>query len=317
MQLISEPGVYDNIAPEIYHGQLTVTPSLGSGGAREIVKSCPRKFWHGSYLNPDHVPERKTTFDIGTAAHLIFLEPDQFAARTVIVDADDWRTKEARAEKERAYNAGKTPLLVHQAEMLHEMHAALMRNPIARKAFEDGKAEQTFVARDPETGVYLKARTDWRPNHGRWLIDYKTAAGAAQEEFSRAAWEQRYFMQDPWYRDVVEMACGVRPEQFWFVVQEKEPPYLCVVHTLDAIDIEQGRLLNRRAIYTFAECLATNTWPEYADKAVITSLPQWAKGRLLDMEAAGALEKPKPSEALRQAIAAWQSPAAISERAAS
>lgn len=280
MRNITEPGRYTDVPAEDYHQQLTPQPSLSSSFAREMISTCPRKAWHNSYLNPDRESSPKRHFDIGTAAHLVFLQPDEFQERTVVVDADDWRTKAAQVARDDAYAAGKTPLLAKDLRMLNDMHAALMMNPLARAAFVEGTAEETFVARDKETGVWLKARVDFRPKHGRWLVDYKTSSSAEPHEVSRAIANHRYYMQDPFYRDVVEAVTGERPRHFWFVVQEKEPPYLVTVHGIDAEDVERGAFLNRRAVWQFAECLETGRWPEYSDKALITSLPPWERERI-------------------------------------
>lgn len=280
MRIITDPGRYTDIPAEDYHQQLTPSPSLSSSFARQMIGSCPRKAWFGSYLNPEREAVAKRHFDIGSAAHLVFLQPDEFQEKTAIVDADDWRTKAAQSARDAAHAAGKIPLLPKDVQMLNDMHAALMINPVARAAFVEGVAEETFVAKDAETGVWLKARVDFRPKHGRWLVDYKTSSSAEPAEVARAIANHRYYMQDPFYRDVVEAVTGERPRQFWFVVQEKEPPYLVTVHAVDAEDVERGSFLNRRAIWQFAECLETGKWPEYADKALITALPPWERERI-------------------------------------
>lgn len=305
---VTAPGVYDAIPEADYHLQLTPEPSLSSSFAREMSKTCPKKAWFGSYLNPNPEPDNNKNFDIGKAAHLIFLEPEQFAARTVVIDAENYTTKAAQAARDDAYKAGKAPLLPKHVEQISGMHAALMADPVARMAFADGKPEQTFVAKCPETGIWVKARTDWRPHHGRWLVDYKTAASIEPEAFARAIWEQRYFMQDPFYRDVVAWSGQPMPERFWFVAQEKDPPYLVIVYAIDAKDIERGRYLNSRARWNFAECLATGKWPGYAESAVMASLPIWARNRIEDMTGGETVVDPKPSPELLKRMAEWQRP---------
>lgn len=314
MTLITEPGRYEKVPADDYHKQLTPQPSLSSSFARKMIATCPRKAWHKSYLNPNHEPDNSKAFDIGTAAHLVFLEPDLFKEKTVVVDAPDWNTKAAQAARDEAYAAGKTPLLTKNVEMLDAMHAALMADPVARLAFAEGFAEETFVARDPETGIWLKARTDWRPKHGRWIVDYKTAASSAPEDVARAIANQRYYMQDPFYRDAVEFATGQRPKDFWFVVQEKEPPYLVTVHAIEASDVERGAFLNRRAIWLFAEALETGRWPGYADKALITSLPTWERARIEGMSESVPDPKALAPETLKR-MTDWQAPAGDERKA--
>ena len=281
---ITEPGIYDNVTADTYHGQLTDTPSLSSSMARAISEACPAKMWWDSYLNPDREREEKAAFDIGKSAHLMFLEPHLFSAQMVVVDADDFRTKAAQIARDDAYAAGKTPLLPKHVEMLGSMRSLLLSDPVAGAAFEDGKGEQTFVARCPETGVWLKARPDWRPHHGRWLVDYKTTTDASPEAVSKAIWEHRYFQQAPWYSMVVALVTGEAPPPVWFIFQEKTAPYLLTVHVIDPIDLLSGDDLNRQAIRTFANCLETQRWPSYSDRPLVTRLPHWARMRLTDAD---------------------------------
>lgn len=301
MTTITTPGRYSGIPADDYHGQLTPAPSLSSSMARTLTKSCPAKMWHGSYLNPERETEHKRTFEIGQAAHLMFLEPDDFVKRTEIVEADDYRTKAAQQARDAARAAGLIPLLPQERDMLLSMRVALMANPMARKAFEAGEAEATFVAREPETGVWLKARPDWIPHHGRWIVDYKTCTSAHPDDVAKAMWEHRYFQQDPFYRDVIAMSGAPRPEKTWFVFQEKEPPYLVTVHVLDASDVTAGENLNAEAIRTFAECLLTGRWPGYSDTAIVSSLPHFARLKLGErFDAAAAADQHQ--RALRQSI---------------
>ena len=107
---IDRPGLYA-LSREAYHGSPIVEPSLSSSGAVTLVQECPAVFWTNSPLNPDFVPEQKFEFDIGSAAHLIILEPAQWGSQVVEIDADNYKTKAAQEARDAAYAAGKTPLL--------------------------------------------------------------------------------------------------------------------------------------------------------------------------------------------------------------
>ncbi|WP_343715303.1 PD-(D/E)XK nuclease-like domain-containing protein [Inquilinus sp.] len=288
--LITEPGVYDGISAEAYHS-LGLTPefALSSSGAREIDATCPAAFWWNSPLNPDREPPRKTEFDIGNATHLLVLQPEEFADRVVEVEADDWRTNAAKAARDEAREDRRIPLLTKQLRMVEAMRDAVLAHPIAGLAFQGGAAEQTIAWRDGETGVWLRCRPDYRPPHRRYLVDAKTTTSAHPRDFERRVLDYGFHMQAAWYLDAEQAVAGERPTKFFFVAVEKEPPFLVAVHEMDVDAIGWGRIQNRRAIRTFAECMSSGRWPGYRDplqpskdQAFRISLPGFA---LRDLEA--------------------------------
>ena len=98
-------------------------PSLSSSIAQILCTSSPAhaRAAHPK-LNPELEREQKPTFDLGNAAHGILLEG---VDRIVEVDAPDWKTKAAREERAAAYAHGYTPLLIHQADRVRRMVAAI------------------------------------------------------------------------------------------------------------------------------------------------------------------------------------------------
>lgn len=285
---ITEPGLYADMPAEAYHADPCPAPSLSSTGARTLISECPAVYWHQRQN-----PERKRVFDIGTAGHIMVLEPLTFAERVRIIDADDYRSKAARDARDDAYAAGLTPLLPAEADMVRSMRDALWQDPIAQHAFAGGTAEQTMIWRDRETGAWCRARADYLPPHQRYLVDYKTSTTANPRAFERALWDYGYFQQASWYLDGVEAVTGTRPERFAFVVQSKKPPHLVSVCWVAAEALEWGAVLNRHALRIFAECLRTGEWPAYRPdvaagaRAFSINLPGWAQRELQARQDAG------------------------------
>lgn len=282
---VVEPGVYADLAAEVYHSQLTPTPSLSSSMARTLQNECPAMLWHGSYLNPDRVREDKAHFDIGHAVHLLYLEQEKFAGAVAVIEADDWRTKAAREARDDARAEGKIPLLEKNISEILAMRSTLLSHPIAGKAFAgEGFSELSLVWKDSETGVWLKARPDWSPANFDFLVDLKTSATANPTDFARKAYGMGYHQQAAWYLDAAEAVLGTPPSQFWFVVQDKGAPFLCSVAAFDSEALAAGRELNRKAIRQFTECLEKDEWPGYRnenthdrDTAFMLALPGWAQ----------------------------------------
>jgi hypothetical protein len=86
---------------------------------------------------------------------------------------------------------------------------------------------------------------------------------------------------------------GEMPEEYWFVIVEKEPPYLVSVVSFDREALQWGRRANAKACAVFARSIAENDWPGYRepgqnqDRAFRVSLPPWALYQLQDRDEAG------------------------------
>lgn len=267
--MVTEPGLYDMPADQYHahHDWLSV-----SGAKKLIPPSCPAKFKAALGVE-DHKPH----FDLGKAAHTRVLGVGE---EVVIVEAAEWRSKDAREQRDAAYAAGKVPILAADNAAIDDMAAALAAHPIAPLLFATGKAEQSAFWIDDETGVQCRARFDWLPEkqEGRRLIipDLKTAASAEPGEFSRNAARFHYVMQDRHYRDAAVALDLGRDPAFLFVVIEKEAPYCVTVGQFDdPADQQLGDDLNRVARKTFRQCMETDTWPSYTDGIASLSLPAW------------------------------------------
>ena len=309
LKQIDAPGRYPGIPNAFYHGHLTKVPALGSSGAVKLMQTCPATFWQESILNPDYEPEHKSAFDIGTAAHLAMLEPDLWNERVVVVPFDDYRTSAAKAARDDAYSKGKTPLKPQEARQIAAMRAALVAHPLAGNAFTQGVAESTYVWIDDDTGCWCKARPDYLRREPFMLIDFKSSGSANPREFARRAWDLGYFQQAAWYLEGVGRVEGEIPTEFWFVVQEVDPPHLVTVNKLPDRWIEYGAMMNAKARDTFAECLRTSRWPGYRpngidrDVAFTLEMPTWAEFEIERRKEFGEFSRAKRITAEQAAIA--------------
>jgi hypothetical protein len=117
-----------------------------------------------------------------------------------------------------------------------------------------------------------------------------------------------YHARAAWYLDGAETVLGRAPAEYWFVIVEKEPPYLVSVITFDEEALHWGRLANRKACEMFRRSAAVNDWPGYRepgqnrDRAFRIGLPPWAIYQLQDREEAGEFKREAvPEPALRRA----------------
>lgn len=256
---ITEPGIYDGISNRDYHAD----PALGSTSLKTLATKTPAHYQHDKTT-----PKFSDAFTLGTAAHSLILEAD--TSGIVVVEADNWLTKDAKAAKAEALAAGKQPLLTKEMAQVWAMHDAIMDHPEAWKSFTGHRAEASVFWE--EEGLALKCRPDaWQPGA---LVDLKTARDANPNEFGKTAHEYGYHQSAAHYIDGVKAATG-EELPFHFVLVEKTAPYLVSVVELDVEAINIGRQLNDRAKRIYRECVESDTWPGYP-AAELISLPMWA-----------------------------------------
>ncbi|MDX2458705.1 MAG: PD-(D/E)XK nuclease-like domain-containing protein, partial [Gammaproteobacteria bacterium] len=265
---IAEPGIYD-VPADLYHADPCAEPSIGAGGLHTLITDCPALYWHASALNPLRPAFDTKAYLFGRAAHLLLLEPQRFFAGVKILPHGFRANSDAgKAVLGAARRVGQMVLKMAEFEVLVAMKTAVMAHDFAGMAFLDGQPERTLVWRDTETGVLLRCRPDFLPANGRHIPDYKTAASARPDRFVRDAYAFGYHMRAAHYLDGIAAVTGTAPDSYFFVVQEKTPPYLVTCVTLDSAAIDWGRIQNRKAIHLFADCLAADRWPGYADEVV-------------------------------------------------
>ena len=249
-------------------------PALSSTQARWIL-DCPAKYrWR-----IDNPPDPTVTMHFGSAAHRLVLGegPDY-----VTVDAPDWRTADARRQREEANAAGAPAILAHEMTVIRDMAAALWSHPTAgRLLARPGTSEAVLLWSDPDNGVHCRAMLDRLPGLNppatRSIItDYKTTRDASPRGFARAVATYGYHVQAAWYLDAVA-ANGLGVDAvFVFIAQEKDPPYLVGVYQLDQEDLALGHRMAAKSRRVYRDCTLSGTWPGYALEPVTLRLPYWA-----------------------------------------
>ena len=195
-------------------------------------------------------------------------------------------------EADEAEAAGMTILRHDDAETVKKVAAAIERNPLAVATLTNGVAEETLVWQDPRTGVWLRARPDFRPNSILEKRDvmvvsdlkFVAATNASPEGFGRAIANFGYHQSAAFYADGIKAIYGHYPTHWVHVVVEKDAPHCVSLYELPGEDIERGRTLNRRAIDLFARCLDRGEWRGYADDPLPVGLPIWSRRRIDDLD---------------------------------
>lgn len=262
-------GVVDMPADE-YHKH----PALSSSGARKLLPpSCPALFKH----DRDNPPAPTEEFSFGHLYHKLVLGA---GAEIVVIDAENWRTKDAREQRAAAHAEGKIPALAEEYMRAKAMVTATMAHPLAARLLKGDpeRSERALFWTDEETGVPCRAMLDRFPSP-RVATDVKTCVSAAPAEIERAVWKFGYHVQDAWYRAGLK-ALGIHDNPgMAFVFVEKNPPHLVNVVQLNPLALEAGAHYARQARLIFAECTESGVWPGWGDDIQMVELPAYAQNQ--------------------------------------
>ena len=273
---VEAPAIIDGLSAESYHADKT---SISSSGLRALLNpGCPAQFKY----DRDHPQAPKREFDLGNAVHTAVLGEGHDIVE--ITGFSDYKKADARALRDEAYAAGKVPLLPKEKVQVDAMAAGIRRHKDAGPLLAPGMGipERSIYWTDPATGVRCRVRPDWlivRPEITA-IVDLKTTTDANPEACSKAIESYSYHQQGALYVDGVQ-AAGLAPEgaRFFYVFQSKKAPYLVTVRELADQDQDIGRARNERALRIYAECLASDEWPDWTgpvDTIPQIGMPTWA-----------------------------------------
>ena len=223
-------------------------------------------------------------FQVGSAIHMAVLEPDRYrlGADHVVFRAGAGR----KSEKYKAFaaqHAGKIILLEKDLDVVRDIAAAVMSDPIASEWLDPlvGREEMTMVWQDTGTGEWCKMRVDKLGADGSppVITDLKSARDASADKTARLADELLYQLRWAMYWSGFCAVSGGTIPTMREVVVEKEPPYDVVCYELDDSVIEAGMTLYRTALDTYAACKRSGVWPGKGGGKVQTlELKRWARG---------------------------------------
>lgn len=253
-------------------------PALSASIAHLLVSKSALHAWTAHpRLNPNYRQEESAEFDYGRAAHSCLLEGDE--SSLVVIEADDWRKKDAKEARDAARTEGKTPLLVRQMHKVRAMVRAAKEYIAASEipdVFSTGKPEVSLHWREGPT--HCRGRLDWLTDDHRLVMDYKTTVSANPHSFVGMAIGYGYAMQEAFYRRGVKAVYGKEPA-FVFLLQEKELPYACSLVAFDPAMQEIGDRQAEHALALWATYMQRNEWPGYPRRVAYLEPPAWYMAR--------------------------------------
>lgn len=287
--MIEKPGIYDDVSEADYHADpVTPMPSLSSSIAKLMVTRSPM---HAAYehprLNPAkaaEVEKPSNAMDFGTAAHKIILGEGKAVQ---IIEATDYRTKDAKAARDAARAAGRVPILAADfasVQALAEAAKAQIACTELAGIFDAGTPETTLAWMEGPS--WCRARVDWLPDQARGgghitVVDLKTTGGSAHpDDWARTAFDMGYDVQAVFYeRGLRALIPGVRSVKFKFLVLEQDAPYGLSVNEMSGQALAEAEELVRLGIQAWTACMEAKEWPGYPSAATSIDPPKWRSDR--------------------------------------
>lgn len=283
--LVGGPGLY-RMPAAIYHADPAPEPSLSSSVACEIIANTPL---HGKQMHPrlrtgvggrDITPDDDATpaMNMGSVVHELLLgEGGGYAP----IPFKDFRTKDARAARDDAVAAGKTPIIEGKLKdaqrMADRVRARLKLIPGAEAMFEAGGSEAVLVWKD-ELGIFGRCMIDrWGPTpEDVW--DIKTTTSGLSDRAISARVADGIDLKAAWYRRGVER---LLPElqgklRYRLIWVEQAEPFEVRIKTLPQEAWAVGREKAVAAALWFRHGLRTGDWPGYPSEITEAEYPAWA-----------------------------------------
>ena len=253
-------------------------PALSASLAKLIVQRSPLHAWTASRaLNPDFEEEHKDEFDLGHVVHSLVLEGDE--SKLVIVEKDDWRTKEAREAKLAARETGKTPILARKMPQVRAVVQAV-KDCIAGSElagiFEGAHIEQPIMWQ--EGAIACRCKPDLLSADRAIVLDLKTTTNAEPNAFIRQITALGYDIQNDFYLR------GTKAKHFIFLPVETEPPYATSLVALGPQMLEIASKKVDFALSIWDACMRSGKWSGYSNQIHYAEPNAWEAAQWIDGE---------------------------------
>ena len=253
-----------------------------SNSSLSVLKRSPTEFYK-RFITGEMKGQESDAMLLGSAVHMLALEPERFDAEYVVLDGPINESKKPPGPYGRDTKAFQKWL---DAEMMQQTRKVLVREEFAEslaiaQAFQShpeimaimaSRAEKLFESEysmEYEIGddkVGLKCKIDFVCPEARLIIDLKTTSDPSPYAWGWSAEDFGYHRQAAIYSDAMEAKYG-EPFRFLFGVVRSKEPYEAAVYELDAESIQRGRSEYEALIEEYVNRKAINDW-----------LSEWQRG---------------------------------------
>ena len=282
-------GIHD-ILPAEYYDDPAPSPSLNASGIKILLESTPAHFKarHPRLTDfPDFVRTPTREQDLGSLVHAIVLGKSR---EIDIIDANDWRTKEAQLKRDQSRQFGRIPTLRKTYEQAEEIaSSAINRLRTMFGVWPVGQSEQTMIwQRETERGpIWCRSLVDHLSVERALILDLKgTGKLISDDEMPKQITNNNAHIQAAHYIDGLET---LHPElagrvEFIFLFVEFEPPFGTRPIALSENLLTRARMQVARASNEFARCVKSNLWPSWPVEPLTVSAPSYLETRWMEEE---------------------------------
>lgn len=264
-----------------------------SASRLEIFRRSPLQYQYSLTAPPR---EETPAMLRGTALHMALLEPERFEGHYVTLGMCAGRKKDGAPCGYRGsiYRDGQSFCRTHDPErdtppdesvtvipedemaLVIGMRDAVRAHPQASALLTGaGAMEEVLTWVDEETGVECRMRLDRYVERVAMLLDIKTAHDASPDAFRRQAENLGYWRKMAFYRRGLR-ATGRDVQHVAILAIEVAPPHDLAPYLLDDDHLQQADDEVTRLLRHYADCLAADEWPGYADTFRMFYRPAWA-----------------------------------------
>jgi len=274
------------------------TKRIGSSGLKEALKT-PRAFFYDWEDTFEH--EDKSYFELGTFAHMAFLEPELFdsvkvapevnlASKVGVIEmikffqtlndgystdiSEDWKMQDL---KERlSYEKDRCKYQIIQEEHF-QIIQALKRNyywyggGIIPKILKGAKAETSFYGTDESTNLPVKVRPDYfniEENIGvNAVISFKTTRCDDLSHFFYNAAKLKYELSEGMYQEVMSNVTCRKFNATIMIMLQTVIPYDVAVLWWSPDDLQLGKYKYHEALTIVKSCFDSNWFPGFDARA--------------------------------------------------
>lgn len=290
--IIDKPGIYRDFDGESYFADPCPEPSLSQSIAKVLIERSPQ---HAMHEHPRLAPPVEGDEDaekyvkalaIGNAAHKLILGRGK---EIEIIDAADFRGKEAKAARDAATLAGRVPILKkHYATVGAVVESAWtqLKRHEDHDAFSNGSGEVMIAWQ--EDGIWFRSLIDWLHDDLRTVDDFKTTQmSVAPHVIGMRAESAGWHIQAAFIErglDILDPA-GAGRRRYRFIAQEADaPPYAITSMHMDEHWMTMGRKKVDAAVMLWKQAVESGNWNGYPLRAIVPEYPGFRESQWLDRE---------------------------------
>lgn len=221
--------------------------------------------------SPAHLRHQRRTLrapseamKLGTAAHKMILEPDDFDSCYAFAPECHKRSKDEKAVWEAAKaeaKASKKKLITKEDHAAATaMRDSIFSNERVGSLLRGGVAERACFGN--LLGLHGKALLDYYHPNDHAIVDLKSTKSASLKQFERDVRTYRYHWQAAWYTDLVKSITGKAPT-FQIVAVENVEPYCAAIFEIKFDLLAIARWEIQQTVDLIKRCMDTGVWPGY------------------------------------------------------